>query len=49
MNRLKLIADLLKESTKDDDVIIKTEHSSIILTCMKIKKIRLVLIIMILI
>ncbi len=49
MNKLKLIADLLKESIKDDDMITKTEHSSTILTCTETEETRLVLIMIILI
>ena len=49
MNRFKLIADLLKKNIKNNDMIIKTEHSSTVSTCVKIKETRLVLIMMILI
>ncbi len=49
MNRLKLIANLLKKSMKDDNMMTKIEHSSTVLTCIRTEKIRLVLAIIILI
>ncbi len=49
MNRLKLITNLFKESMKNDDMMTKIKYSLTVLTCIKTKETRLILIMIILI